>query len=250
MWVAVGVSVLCALTSVIVFTRWAAVVRRLAAVEHRGYTIDRIPEQIPDVVMMDSPALCFRIGKKRLYVKPLTIANKDRFIREYAGFLRMHAAQLEGLKLYEYGELLDLSGIDTEEIVRKASIVFAHQAVAVSFCRVIQSCMLNDDAGNPDKISFKYLIRNIDTNQLCQIFYAIYGYNIGFEKKNLQAQLQRIGAVLSGESVTPGLGSTKSGDLTPNSGYVSPFRESVFYPEHLKRSMDTTRKSRTNEPEK
>jgi hypothetical protein len=80
-----------------------------------------------------------------------------------------------------------------------------------------------------------------------QIFYAVYAYNVGVEKKNLRAMLEIIGAASSGAQGMDFSESLKSGGTNRKNGYTPLYPDNEFLPRHLKRSTDGTKSDASSE---
>lgn len=191
--------------------------------------------------MVDSPPIQYRFGKKTLYVQALTMETEDIFLHEFATFLKTFKARLDGIKFYELDELQGLE--DKTEIILKALDLFRAQDARNGFISIVSRTLLKDPNCNPDKIKAREITKRLTPNQLAQIFYAVYAYNIGVEKKNFQAMLEIIGLASSGADAMRFSESMKSTDTARKKTLKPLFPDSPFFPEHLRKSKGTTKSS-------
>lgn len=223
--------------AVVMIWQWRALRsrdREMAALRRCNILVHdyQVPEPLVDA---ETPVLV-QVHKKVLLVQPLNVRQLGDYHSRFALFLAKHAAHVDALDAL-------LNGQQTE----KLSSLLSGQELVNDALDLLQHTLLKNAASNPDKITKRYLAKHWTVDHMFRILYALWQFNSGeFYKKKLQA----VQAAVTGHMLKDFSPRVKRSDSHPENTYQSPFRDSPFYPAHLRKSQSGKDKSSTNSEKK
>jgi hypothetical protein len=185
--------------------------------------------QVPEPLVDAETPVAVTVGSKALYIQPLRIRQLQEYYRLFVSWLADHSTDMAAIDAM-------LSGNMTEEIVS----FLKNKSITKEILYLVDRALLRMPESNPDKITKRYLAKNWTADHMIRIMYALWQYNSGeFYKKKLQAVQQ----VITGHMLKDWSQHVKRSDSSQENTYQSPFRDSPFYPAHLRKSQSEKDKS-------